>query len=250
MWEELVRAGLDPKEAKFYIAVLEMARPTVSDVAAQAGISRTNAYDVARRLARRGLLSITETGGSTSGQARGKTVLAACDPGHLLDELQERKDLLEGLVPQLRAVLVKTGAKPRVRYLEGAAGIRTALFETLEWTSPLRGILSMRDVLSVPGDSAMRDYIAGRRERGLKLRVVRSEEHDSDAGWPSSEEDLRETRFAPAEYPFTMTSIIGTDAVVLISSRKEGFALIIESYEYTQAQSNLFEVLWSVSTPG
>jgi len=165
MWEELVSAGLDPKEAKFYLAVLDMHRPTVAEAAERAGVSRTNAYDIAKRMVHRGLLSITEVGPSGKPAGRGRGVLAAGDPGKLLDDWAERKEILDNLVPKLRAMRAKGSSQPRVRYLEGAAGMRSALFETLEWPSPLRGILSMRDLLSVPGETAMREYIAGRRAR-------------------------------------------------------------------------------------
>lgn len=249
MWAELVEAGLDPKEAKFYLAVLTMDAPTVAQAAEAADVSRTNGYDIAKRLAHRGLLSLTEAGPAGSAARRGRTVLRAADPQRLLDEWHQRRHTLEGLVPQLRAVHAKGGAAPRVRYLEGAGGIRTALFETLDWPSPLRGILSMRDLLTVPGDGAMREYIDARRRRSLWLDVVRSPEKDYAYGWPSSETDLRRTRHAPPGYLFTMTMIVGERAVVMISSKQENFALIIESAEYAQMQGHLFDALWSVSRP-
>ena len=56
MWEQLVAAGLDPKEAKFYLAVLAMRRSTVAEAAERAGVSRTNAYDITKRMMHRGLL--------------------------------------------------------------------------------------------------------------------------------------------------------------------------------------------------
>jgi HTH-type transcriptional regulator, sugar sensing transcriptional regulator len=243
MWAELAEAGLDPKEAKFYLATLTMDGPTVARAAEAAGVSRTNAYDIAKRLAHRGLISMVE--GGVAG--RGRTVLRAADPQHLLNEWSERRQALERLVPRLRAMHAKGGAAPRSRYLEGAGGIRTALFETLDWPSPLRGILSMRDLMAVPGATAMREYIDGRRERQLWLNVIRSPENDYASGWPTSEVDLRRTRYAPAGYLFTMTSIIGQDAVAMISSTRENFALIIESAEYAEMQGNLFEVLWAAS---
>jgi sugar-specific transcriptional regulator TrmB len=245
MWAELAEAGLDPKEAKFYLAVLTMDAPTVARAAESAGVSRTNAYDIAKRLANRGLLSMIE--GSPDVVGRGRTVLRAADPQHLLDEWGQRRQALERLVPQLRAMHAKGGSAPRSRYLEGAGGIRTALFETLEWASPLSGVLSMRDLMTVPGAVAMREYIAGRRERGLWLNVVRSPEKDLPRGWPSSEADLRRTRYAPRGYVFTMTMIIGSHAVAMLSSTRENFALVIESAEYAEMQRNLFEVLWSAS---
>ena len=248
MLQDLVNAGLDPKEAKFYLAVLDMRRPTVAQVAERAEVSRTNAYDITKRLVHRGLISITEIGPNGRPAGRGRGVLTANDPGHLLEEWAERKEVLDSLVPKLRAMRPKGGSQPRVRYLEGISGIKSALFETLAWPSPLRGILSMKDLLTVPGHSAMNEYIDGRRERELWLRVIRSPERDYDRGWPSSRADFRESRYAPLEYVFTMTMIIGHDEVAIMSSRQENFAMMIESAEYAQLQANLFEVLWAASS--
>jgi HTH-type transcriptional regulator, sugar sensing transcriptional regulator len=248
MWQQLVDAGLDPKEARFYLEVLDLRRPTVAEAAERSAISRTNAYDITKRLVHRGLLSITEVGPTGKPAGRGRAVLTANDPGKLLDEWAERKEILDDLVPKLRAIRAKGTSQPRVRYLEGAAGIRNALFETLEWTGPLRGILSMKDLLSVPGQSAMNDYIAGRRERKLQLRVVRSPERDYEHGWPTSAADYRESRYASPEYVFTMTTIIGAAEVAVMSSRSENFAMMIESGEYARMQANLFEVLWAASS--
>ena len=46
-----------------------------------------------------------------------------------------------------------------------------------------------------------------------------------------------------------MTTIIGADTVAVISSRREQFAMMLDSSEYARTQTNLFEVLWQVSTP-
>nr|WP_144208935.1 hypothetical protein [Mycobacterium tilburgii] len=134
-----------------------------------------------------------------------------------------------------------------MRYLEGASGIRTALFETLDWHSPLRGVLSMRDLLNVPDVEAMEEYIAGRRQRQLWLHVLRSPEKDLPGGWPSSIDDYRHTRYMPAKYVFTMPTIIGDVSAAMISSRRENFALLVESLEYVEMQRNLHEVLWAVA---
>jgi hypothetical protein len=95
----------------------------------------------------------------------------------------------------------------------------------------------------------MREYIAGRRERQLWLNVIRSPEKDYPHGWPSSEVDLRRTWYAPTSYVFTMTMIIGPDAVAMLSSTRENFALVIESAEYAEMQRNLFEVCGRPARP-
>ncbi|MGH3386480.1 MAG: hypothetical protein ACRDO1_18015 [Nocardioidaceae bacterium] len=45
-----------------------------------------------------------------------------------------------------------------------------------------------------------------------------------------------------------MTTIIGQDEVAVMSSRRENFAMMIESAEYAQMQTHLFEVLWATSS--
>jgi len=247
MWQQLIEAGLDPKDAHFYLAVLRRGRATVAEAAREAHVSRTGGYDIARRLQARGLLSRVESGPGERENPRAQSHLVANDPARLLDEWATRRRVLDDIVPQLRAMFSASRARPKVRYLEGASGIRAALFETLEWPSPIHGILSMRDLMAVPGEAAMADYIAGRRERRLLLRVIRTRDHDWPGGWLTSARDHRVVKHAPVEYEFTMTAVIGAQEVVTLSSGRETFAMVIESEEYAAMQRNLFEVLWTIS---
>jgi HTH-type transcriptional regulator, sugar sensing transcriptional regulator len=249
MREELERAGLDPKEAQLYLAVLALGQPTVAQAAHAAQVSRTNAYDVVRRLSRRGLLTITEVGPTGEPAGRGRAVLRATDPEQFLTEWRERGAVLHEVVPRLKALMNTQTPRPRVRYLEGQSGITAALWETLTWGGPLKGILSMIDLLQVPGRQRMDEYVARRRELGIALHVVRSPEKESEDLWPSSARDLREVRFAPPHHIFTMTMLIGASSVAVISSRRENFAMMIDSSEYAELQSGLFDSLWSASTP-
>ncbi|MCU1470433.1 MAG: transcriptional regulator, TrmB domain protein [Glaciihabitans sp.] len=249
MLEQLLELGLDQREAQFYITVLSLGRTTVAKAALQANVSRTSGYDLARRLVGRGFLQTVEFGDAGRKQDRIRSELAAADPSSLFADLEKRRALLEDLVPQLRAIQSASAARPKVRYLEGVTGIREALFETLTWPSPIRGIFSMKDLFVVPGEQALEEYIEGRRARGLTLRVVRSTERDIPQGWPTSAGDFRVARHTPSSYVFTMTTVIGEDAVAVISSRREGFAMIISSSEYAQTQASLFEVLWNASDP-
>lgn len=249
MLEELEQVGLEHIEARFYLAVLGLDRPTVAEAASAANVTRTNGYDITKRLIAKGLVSTTEMGSRGKGRgSRTRQVLIANDPKTLIELWDAKKQVLDEIVPRLKAMQRKPGLTPRVRYLEGTAGIRHALFETLDWKSPLNGILSMRDLMAVPGTQAMKEYIDGRRKRGLHLRVVRSPERDFVDGWPTSERDLRETRYAPTGKVFTMTMIIGEDTVAIISSQQENFAMMIDSPEYASMQYKLFEILWGTSS--
>jgi len=244
---QLHRLGLDAKEARFYLAALELGQAPVRVIAHKAGISRTNAYDVLGRLLRKGTVTQLERG---SGKKKRKFDVVAEDPARLLGVVEEQRTVAEGLLPQLRSIYSRSTVKPRVRLYEGLDGIRTVLYDTLKCRSKkLLGILSMRDLLDVPGREETDEYIRQRIREGIALRVLRSREKDVGDLWPSGAAALRELRYTPPGVVFTMTTWIYDEKVAIVSSRRENFGMTIESEEFARMQENLFSILWAASEP-
>jgi len=240
----LAKIGLQETEAKFYLAALELGEATVRDIAAKAGISRTNAYDVFARLLEQNL--VTQVGG-----AGNKTMLVAAEPPDQLSELLDvRRRRLDMLLPELMSLHNRSSSKPRVRFHQGFEGIKLVLDDTLTARDKnLLGILSMRDLYEVPGRSWMDDLVRRRIDAGVFLRVIRSPIKDVPNVWPQSTADLREVRFASPDFVFSMTSYIYDNKVAIISSRRENFAMTIESEELAMMQRNLFELFWASCPP-
>jgi sugar-specific transcriptional regulator TrmB len=240
----LAQIGLQETEAKFYLAALELGEAPVRDIAAKAGISRTNAYDVFARLLEQKL--VTQVGG-----AGNKIMLVAAEPPVQLTELLDaRRRRLDMLLPELMSLHNRSSGKPRVRFHQGLEGIQLVLDDTLSARDKnLLGILSMRDLYEVPGRAWMDDLVRRRIEAGVFLRVIRSPIKDIANVWPQSATDLRDVRFASPDFVFTMTSYIYDNKVAIISSRRENFAMTIESEEFAMMQRNLFEVFWASCPP-
>jgi HTH-type transcriptional regulator, sugar sensing transcriptional regulator len=246
MIDELVQIGLDPKAASLYLAILEMHEPTVAEVARVTDTNRTTAYDLVNSLVQRGMVQLVAS--SRTNRRANTKVIKPQNPDKLLTDWLQTKVLLDKVVPQLQALQERSGPFPRTTYFEGAEGMRHALFETLTWGSDLCGIMSMDDLHKGIGRPATDDYVRERWKRKIWLRVVRSHEKDVDEGWESSDEEFRRARYAPDTYVYNMTMLIGADKVIMLSSRRENFALKIESAEYAEMQRNLFEILWGVSS--
>jgi len=240
----LIDLGLHETEARFYLAALELGQAPVRDVAAKAGISRTNAYDVFARLLEQRLVS------QVPGPSSRTMLIVAEAPERILEIVEERRRKLEVVLPELRSLHNRSASKPKVRFHQGSEGIKTVLDETIACRSKeLLGILSMRDLYEVPGRAWMDDLVKRRIEAGVFLRVIRSPANDLHALWPESETDLRTLRYAPPKFACTMTTYIFDDKVALISSRRENFAMTIESEEFAGMQTHFFEVLWAASQP-
>jgi len=241
MRDQLEMLGLDEKEQRFYLAALELGSASVTDVATRANVSRTNGYDLLERLERRGLLAQV-------GEASGVRKVVPEDPSVLIREWDRKRLVLDDLVPELRSLYNGTPRKPRTRLYEGKEGIRRALWETLDCRSRLLlGVLSMHELLEVPGDQWMNGFIAERIKRGVSLHVLRSPARETDAIWPTRVEELRELRYAPPEVDLGMTMYIHDDKVTYVSSKEENYAMVIESRECASLNRTFFQTLWQVS---
>lgn len=238
---KLASLGLDEKEQRFYLAALQLGSAPVTEIAARAGVSRTNGYDLLARLEARGLL--TQINGD------GARHVVAEDPIVLISNWERTRALLDGLVPELRSLFNAATMKPRIRFYEGAEGIRRVLWETLDCRSgTLLGILSMHELLEVPGMEGMQQIIAERVKRGIKLRVLRSKRRETEKIWPTSKSELRELRYVPETIDLGMTMYINDETVSYLSSKRENYGLIIESKEFSALSTALFEGMWTISS--
>ncbi|AGW90309.1 TrmB family transcriptional regulator [Ralstonia pickettii] len=236
----LAQLGIEGNRARFYLAALELGEATIADVSHHAGIARTNAYEVMQRLVSEGLISRIER--------KSKVFVQAQDPFVILRRIEQQRQIAADIVPQLRMLHHQAGHKPRVRYFEGLEGITEVLYDTLSCRSgELRGILAMAELMETPGLDVMNRYIAARTKAEIRLRVIRSESRETAAIWPASRAERRELRYAPTGLDLGMTSYIYDDKVAYISSRREHFALCIESAEFAAFQAALFDGLWMIS---
>ncbi|NPT61071.1 transcriptional regulator TrmB [Paraburkholderia sp. 5N] len=109
--------------------------------------------------------------------------------------------------------------------------------------------MSNSELFQTPGFEVIRDVAVRRIRAGINLRVIRSGPGDTRDLWRSSKRDLRELRFAPADFEVGITTYLYDDTVAFVSSRAEHYALSIQSAEFFAFECSLFEVLWSTSTP-
>lgn len=91
----------------------------------------------------------------------------------------------------------------------------------------------------------MDDVVRERVRKKMFLRVVRSAAKEAlPQLWPTSDAELREVRYAPEHLVFSLTTYIVGDTVLFLSTKQEGFAMLLESKELAATQGNLFEALW------
>lgn len=245
--KQLEQYGLEDKKAEVYLACLELGPSPVQSIAQKTGIKRTSVYDIINSLTSQGLITQTVKGK--------KRLFVAEDPKTIKDLLQKKEREFDQILPELKTLHFVPGTKPKIKYYEGVEGAKRVLEDTLTSKEKiLKSIIPFKDIIDLVGEDYFGDYTNRRIKSGYYLISVRPtikevisirEKHK----WVTNKAQRREVRYAPKDFAFSMTMYLYDHKVMLISSKKENFGMIIESEEFTYNQKALFEVLWKISKP-
>lgn len=245
--KQLEQFGLEDKKAEVYLACLELGPSSVQSIAQKTGVKRTTIYDILTNLIEQGLITQTIKGK--------KRLFIAEDPEMIKSLLQKKEREFDQLLPELKSLHFIPGLKPKIRYYEGLDGVKKVLNDTLTSREKiLRAIVPMKDLIDLIGEDYFNEYTNRRIKLGYHLRVIRptikeviSIREKYKQG--TSKAHFREVNYAPKDFAFSMSMFLYDHKVILISSKKENFGMIIESEEFAYNQKALFEVLWKISKP-
>jgi HTH-type transcriptional regulator, sugar sensing transcriptional regulator len=119
----LQKLGFSNKEAKIYLASLELGTASAQDVAAQANLKRTTGYAVLNFLVNRGVMGKTKV--------RGKTRFVPEPPERLATLIKELDQAVHQTLPELNAIYSKKDTKPKITFYEGEHAVQKIYDDTL-----------------------------------------------------------------------------------------------------------------------
>ena len=244
MIRELQDLGLSEKEAKVYLAALEIGRATADQLAKQAKIVRPTAYVQIKSLMEKGLMSTYEKGK--------KTYFAPESPEALrrvLDQEKERvhtqENELTRLLPDLARMFEGAGERPVVRFFEGKEGITAMRQETLNLSEDeeIRLIYSLDELATVYTLPELAAYTSQRAEKRIRVRSIYTKR-----GGPLPKGDitpLSERRYiTPERMPLRSDFLMYRDKVGIMALSGKIFGVSIESKEIAESFRSLFDLIW------
>lgn len=122
MFEQyLQEIGLSEKEARVYLALLQVDKNNVQELSKRTKINRTTVYPVLESLQKKGLVSEVQ---------EGKKVEYIAEPPERLETFTERQRVvyeehaarLKDIIPQIKSIQREPGERPVVKYFEGREG--------------------------------------------------------------------------------------------------------------------------------
>lgn len=234
----LENLGLNAKEAKVYLAALEIGSNPVSKIASKAKINRVTTYDIIEKLVKKGLMS-------SFTRAKVKYFTAA-EPEIVVTDFQRKVGELKEALPELQRLTGET-VHPRVRYFEGLEGIRHIYEDTLTSKSEILNYGDSEEIRR-HWPTYDQDYVAKRADKKIFLRGVALDDEYGRNVVNNNPGYYREIRLVSKDkFNFSNEICIYDDKVAIISFKDELIGMIIESPEIANTQRAVFGMVWEFS---
>jgi HTH-type transcriptional regulator, sugar sensing transcriptional regulator len=240
MLKELQDIGLSEKEAKVYLAALEIGRATADQLAKQANIVRSTTYVQLESLMKKGLMSTYE---------EGKKTFFAPESPELLKRLltQQREGIgarereLESFLPFLLQQFAGAGERPVVRFFPGKEGVTAVREEALKLQKKETFVIFSYGHLSkIYPERELDDYSTRRRALGILSKAIYVQEAPYEKAGLG---ELTERRHLPLPQ-LTIDIWVFDDKVAIYSLQGHLFALVIQSAQIASSVKILFDFLW------
>jgi sugar-specific transcriptional regulator TrmB len=239
----LEESGLEDKQARVYLAALELGGATVTQISRKSRVERVNTYYVLDQLIERGLISLS--------QRKNGSLYMASNPKSFVKKAELNLEQLNAAMPQFLAIENSNTHRPVVSFYEGKGGMVEVLEDMIHTMEnvPLekREILEYLSVESAAESiyEPQVDFMNRRIQKKIRLRWILPNTPGAQEFAKKTKESYREVRLVPADrFPLlTEMNIYGNKINMLAEKGAEG-GIIIEHPELAQTQREIFELAW------
>ena len=229
--------GLADKEIKIYLALLPLGSINLQEIAKRVDFPRTTVYNTLNYLAQKGLVSKIIK--------KGVTFFEASDPDKLIDNLKQKKELLERVLPDLQG-LKKSNIEPSsVRIYEGQKGISTVLLDVFKIKQQTYYFGSYS--LSVKRLKHLPDHVRTiRLDNKIPAKIV-IDRHDEEIFHKPTYKKITEMKFLDSLKDFPCMVFIYGNKVALYTLKDELIGIIIKNKQVTEAMKLIFNMYWKIA---
>ncbi len=236
----LKKIGLSDKEAKVYLAVLELGESTVLPISKKSGFKRTYCYDILSGLVEKNLVSFVIKNGRRRYKAE--------DPKKIHHRLNNHLILYESVLPQLNSLYnTRVGGKPKVSFYEGVKEIFT-LYEQIIGAKQLDAIASPLHIEKYIG-KYFNKILDKAFTKDLILRELMPQSSTLATYQKSYIKPYHEYRFLSGITELKTDMMLFENKLVLVSYGETPHAVVIEDSSIVQTQRILFNIIWNASKP-
>jgi sugar-specific transcriptional regulator TrmB len=229
--ETLEKIGLSKAESIIYLSLLKLGDCSVKEISKDTGFHRTNIYDILEQLKEKGLVSFSK---------KGKALYySPADPKNLYNILNERKEFLDNLMPNLEKLKETTKEKINISLFKGKEGMKAVFNDMLQSKEPVYGMGvkgQLRDKIPFYAEQFLRDM----KFKKIKYYGLYDKKENMAQGWT----DLR---LLPKGMTIPVATHIYEDKVLITIWEPDLIAIQIQAKEVAKTYKEQFNLLWKIS---
>lgn len=238
--QALEKIGLNNKESRIYLKLLEKGTLTANEISKLTGILRQTAYEVLENLKQKGLIF--------SFIKNKKNNFEASDPHKLKETIEEKQQIISSLIPELQKIRGKINIKTKVEFYEGVEGIKNVYNqilkdkpkEMLEYGNSTLFIEIMKFYF-------IDNYIIKRVKNNTNVKLITEKNEKIKEMYKSDKKMLRETRYIGNINKIKTAGYIYNNNLIIIKFSPEPLAILIKDEEIIKTQREFFNLLWNIS---
>jgi len=240
----LEKFGLTEKEAKLYLALLELGQSTSSNLIRKLDYYSKTVYELLEKLMRKGLVSYVIKSNVK--------YFEAVNPERFLgilkeeqDNIKERENKIRGILPKLRQLKEINKEKQEANIYYGKKGMKSVFEDTLKQKD---------EILVFGGGGKSKEFLEHyydlwnkiRAKNKIRLKLLWNENLRNKQ---DSVKDIKlyKLRFLPKEFENPAPAMIYKDKVAITIWSGEPIAILIRSKEVNKTYRNYFELLWKIA---
>lgn len=229
--------GLTDKESKTYLALLSSGNVNLQKIAKKLDFPRTTVYNTLNYLMEKGLVSkITK---------QGVIFFEATEPEKLIEKINQKKKLLERVLPELNEMKNLVKESSSVEIFEGSKGLFTILSDVFNKNQEVCYFGSYS--LSVEVLKHQPEHFSTiRMERKIPARIV-IETYDEPRFKEKQYKQITQMKFLDSMEDFPCMIFIYGNKVALYTLKGELVGLIIKNEQVAKAMQLVFEMYWKMA---
>lgn len=239
----LQQIGLTDKQARVYVACLELGSTTAQMIAKRSGVSRSTAYFILEELACMGLISFFD-----KEKIRHFT---AEDPRRLFQETQHRMDTMERVFPELERLWGQRQSKTSVRFFEGLQNIKKMYDELLTLNLKEYWVFGSSEYWKKADEAWFTDYMRRRADAGIRICLLADDAPGTR--WQMAYEKKiggARVKIIPKKFtkmfPLTSDTTILPDRVIFQNYGREMTSVVLYSKEAADLMRLWFLMTWEM----
>lgn len=237
--KELKAFGLSDHEIELYITLLKLGPSSANRVATVTGMKRSTTYDNLALLMNKGIVA-------SSIKEKTKYFQAAA-PARIIQLLDERKEQIERILPELEKFESSHSTPSFVSYYEGKKGAISVLNDIFLEKEELL-FYGSRQMAKVVLAHFPESFAQKRAVRKIRLKAVLAAEDRVDPFYKQDPvKHLSKVRFSKSLDGVGANVFIYCDRVSFLTSREQVVGVIIKNKEIVEQQRRVFDLLWKMA---